>query len=90
MKTISPRDASLLALLAEKPGSKSAVRRRVLRKLNPEAFSIAVEIGKKSLLPRSGSNLQSKASETARGLENWATTNKRSSRSVARKRRAIG
>src|SRR5262249_9027088 len=81
MKTISPKDASLLALLAEQPGVTTATRRRLLDELEPEALNIAVQLGKDASEPHN------EAATTARGLEKGARTNKRPSSKVARKRR---
>jgi hypothetical protein len=82
MKTISPKDASLLALLAEKSGVSSATRRRLLGELEPEALNIAIQMG------RGDSEEDSKAATTARGLEKWAETNKRPRRGRSRPRRS--
>lgn len=76
MKTISPKDASLLALLAERPASKSSLRRQILNRLDSEGLTIATEMGKKGLLPATATDDQTKAAATARGLVNWAKSNK--------------
>jgi hypothetical protein len=82
MKAISPRDASLLALLAEQPKSRSGMRVRIMKKLRGEAHAIAVAM-------RSDDRTVSKgAAGTARGVNRWAKTNKTSSRIRAARRRA--
>jgi hypothetical protein len=77
MKTISARDASLLALLAETPKSSTTVRRKLLKKLDREALNVALEIGNKRPLAQTPS-VANDATATARGIERWAKTNKRS------------
>ena len=78
MKTISARDASLLALLAESSKTNSGLRRKVLKKLDREARDVALEIGNRKSLTESPSDV-TRARATARGIERWAKTNKRSS-----------
>jgi hypothetical protein len=70
MKIISARDASLLALLAERPRSKSGMSTRIMRKLAEPAREIATAL-------RSGNHQVSReAAETARGVDTWVKTNK--------------
>jgi hypothetical protein len=77
MKTITAREASLLALLAENPKKRSTLRRKVLKKLDGEALSVAIEMGSRRPLTQTPA-LATRASATARGIERWARTNKRS------------
>jgi hypothetical protein len=73
MKSISPQEASLLALLGEQPKSRSGMRLRIMKKLRGEAHDIAVAM-------RSNDHTVSKgAAATARGVNKWVKTNKTSS-----------
>jgi len=72
---ISPRDASLLALLAERPKRNSAITKRAFFALGSEAQRIADAL-------RGRRGVSERAEQTAEGLHDWVKTNK-----VARKRR---
>jgi hypothetical protein len=69
MGQISPRDASYLALLAEKPEGNSAVIKRAFFTLGSDAQQIA-----KALLGRQ--DVPEKARQTADGLREWVKANK--------------
>jgi hypothetical protein len=72
---ISPKDASLLALLAERPKRNSAIAKRAFLALGSEAQRIADAL-------RGRRGVSEKADQTAEGLHDWVKTNK-----VVRKRR---
>jgi hypothetical protein len=77
MTTISAKDASILALLAERPSRNSAVTDRVFYTLGSEAQQIA------EALKSGPTGASEKAAETAQGLHDWVKTN----RSGRRRRR---
>jgi hypothetical protein len=87
MKTISAQDSSLLALLAEKPSSRSGLRRKILEKLSPEALNIATKMGEKCLISDDAEIVGTDAAATARGLKRWAETNKSSRRRTGARRK---
>jgi hypothetical protein len=76
MTTISPKDASLLALLAERPLRDSAVTDRVFYSLGSEAQKIA------DALRNGPSGVSENAAQAAQGLHDWVKTNR-----TGRKRR---
>lgn len=69
MTTISPRDASILALLAERPKRTSATSKRAFYVLGSEAQRIADSLGGRQ-------GVSEKADRTARGLHDWVKANK--------------
>ena len=73
MAKISPREASLLALLAEEPASRSRITHRIMNELQGEAREIA------EALRQGNHHTSPKAAATARGLHDWVKTNKLSS-----------
>jgi hypothetical protein len=83
MKTITAQDSSLLALLAEKPNARSGVRRKVMRKLSPEALNIATEMNRRGLVSSECDGTE--AAVTAEGLRRWAETNKGNGKKRGRK-----
>lgn len=75
MTRISTRDASLLALLAERPKRNSAVTKRAFFALGSEAQRIADAL-------RGRQGVSEGAEQTAEGLHDWVKANK-----AARRRR---
>ena len=69
MIAISPRDASLLALLAERPDRNSSVTREAYSNLGPDAQKVADAL-------RGDPPASDEAAETAEGLHEWVKTNR--------------
>jgi hypothetical protein len=69
MAAISGRDASLLALLAEKPKTSSPVIKHAFFTLGPEAQEIAKAL-------RGRQDVRERAIRTAKGLRDWVKSNK--------------
>jgi hypothetical protein len=74
--TISAKDASLLALIAERPERDSRVTDRIFYKLGSKAQQIA------EALKNGPEGASGQAAETARGLHDWVKANR-----AGRKRR---
>jgi hypothetical protein len=70
MPSISPQEASLLALLAERPARNSGVTRRAFSKLGDKAKEVA------NALRDGGHGVNDEASQTAQGLHDWVKTNR--------------
>ena len=71
MTTISAKDASILALLAERPARNSRVTDRLFYRLGPDAQQIA-----EALKSGPAGAPESVAETTARGLHDWVKTNR--------------
>jgi hypothetical protein len=69
MATISPRDASFLALLAENPEGNSTVIKDAFFTLGSEAQRVAEAL-------RGRQDVPEKAAQTAQGLRDWVKANK--------------
>jgi hypothetical protein len=73
MKTLTATDASLLAMLADKPGLPKEQRKRMLARLSTAARPIAEAMNGNGV---EGAGRRSAAARVASDVRRWSTSNK--------------